>query len=128
MVYVDVAQSAANRCFTGQPASVWLEGGAQQRSMAVDPIGTSGGAPVLAEHGTGNDAKHDRPGMAFATGVARVGHSGQGVEQPALLAMVHRGAPCNVWLRTRIPDDGPLTLTEPWVYCSVSRIPTRVGR
>jgi hypothetical protein len=113
MVYVDVPQRAANSGFTGQPSAVWLEGGEQQRSMAVDPIGKSGGAPLLAAHGTGNDAKHYRPGMAFATGVARVGHSGQGVEQTALLAMVHRGAPCNVWLRTRIPDDGPLTLTEP---------------
>ncbi len=106
MIYINVSQRAANGGFTRHLTTVWLEGGEQQRGVAMHPISNRGGAALLAEHGTRNHTKQYRPCKAFTAGPARVGNGGEGVEQTAILGGIHRRAPCAVWVHTRILDDG----------------------
>lgn len=52
--HIDVPQGAADGCFTGQPAPLWLEGGQQKRGVALHPVRNGGSAALLAQHGTRN--------------------------------------------------------------------------
>ncbi len=84
VAHVNVPQGAPNGRLTRQPAPLRLKGGQQKRCVTVNPVGNRGGAALLTEHGTRNDAKQYRPCVAFAARVARVGHGSEGVEQAAI--------------------------------------------
>ncbi len=105
-MHVHLPERAANGGFAGHARALRLEGGVQGVGMFLCPLRDGCGTALVTQHGSGNHAENKRPRMPFATGVAWVGYVAEGIEQGALLVLVHRGAPYAVWLRARIPYDG----------------------
>ena len=104
---IHALQGAANGCLARHAATHWLEGGDKQGCVLGGPLRNGGSAALLTEEGGGDDAEKDVPRQLLSSRFAGIRHQLQGGQQTAILRLVHREAPCNGWLRTRILHDEP---------------------